>query len=47
MKISLEGLNSKAEEEKRINELEDKTTEIRGKNRMKKSEQSLKDPLRH
>lgn len=38
MKISLEGLNGKVEEEERINELEDKTTETRGKNRMKKSE---------
>ena len=47
MKIPREGLNSKVEEEERINELEHKTTEIRGKNRMKKSEQSLKDPLRH
>ena len=37
MKISLEGLNSKVEEEERINEQEDKTTENRGKNRMKKS----------
>ena len=37
MKISLEGLNSKVEEE-RIIEQEDKTTETRGKNRMKKSE---------
>lgn len=46
MKFSLEGLNSKAEQEERINELEDKTTEIRGKNKMKKSEQSLKDLLR-
>ena len=38
MKISLEGLNSKVEEEERINEQEDKTTETRRKNRMKKSE---------
>ena len=47
MKISLEGLNSKVEEVERINALEHKTPKIRGKNRMKKSEQSLKGPLRH
>lgn len=44
MKFSLEGLNNKAEQE-RINELEDKTTEIRGKNKMKKKRTKPKGPV--